>query len=59
MLFDASKIDKEKIIYRVLENIPGDNDDIYLIHKPGTNAILLRREDGTQCKSATRNKDYI
>ena len=56
MLFDASKIDEEKIIFRVLENISGDNDDIYLIHKPGTNAFLLRREDGTQRKSATRTK---
>ena len=47
MLFDTSKIDEEKIIDRILENIPGDNDDIYLIHEPGTNAFLLRREDET------------
>ena len=32
---------------RILEHIPADNDDIYLIHKPGTNAFSLRREDGT------------
>ena len=38
VLFDTSKVDKEKIIERILENIPGDNDDIYL---------YLRREDGT------------
>ena len=47
MLFDTSKIDEEKIIDRILENIPGDNDGIYLIHEPGTNAFSLRREDGT------------
>ena len=47
VLFDTSKIDEEKIIDRILENIPGDNDDIYLIHEPGTNAFSLRREDGT------------
>ena len=44
VLFDTSKIDEEKIIDRILENIPGDNDGIYLIHEPGTNAFSLRRK---------------
>ena len=30
VLFDTSKTDEEKIIGRILENISGDNDDIYL-----------------------------
>ena len=47
MLFDPSKVDEEKIIDRILENIPGDVNDIYLIHEPGTNAFSLRHEDGT------------
>ena len=47
VLFDTSKMDEEKIIDRILENIPGNNDDIYLIREPDTNAFLLRREDGT------------
>ena len=47
MLFDTSKTDEEKIIDRLLENIPDDNDNSYLIHEPGTNAFPLRREDGT------------
>ena len=47
MLFDPSKIYEEKIIERILEDIPGDNDNIYLIHEPGTNTFSLRREDGT------------
>ena len=47
VLFDTSKIYEEKIIERILENIPGDNDDIYLIHEPGTDTFSLRREDGT------------
>ena len=47
MLFDTSKNDEQKIIDKILENIPGDNDTIYLIHEPGTNAFSLRREDGT------------
>ena len=41
VLFDTSKTDEEKII----ERIPDDNDDIYLIHEPGTNAFSLRLED--------------
>ena len=47
VLFDPSKIYEEKIIERILEDIPGDNDNIYLIHEPGTNTFSLRREDGT------------
>ena len=47
VLFDTSKNDEQKIIDKILENIPGDNDTIYLIHEPGTNAFSLRREDGT------------
>ena len=47
VLFDTSKIYEEKIIERILENVPGDNDDIYLIHEPGTDTFSLRREDGT------------
>ena len=56
VLFGTSKID-EKI--KILENIPGDNDDIYLIHEPGTSVFSLRREDGTLSKSTIINKDYI
>ena len=33
VLFDTSKVDEEKIIDRILENIPGDVDNIYLIHE--------------------------
>ena len=47
VLFGTSKIDEEKIIDRILENIPGDNDDIYLIHEPATNTFSLKHEDGT------------
>ena len=47
MLFDTSKVDEEQMIDRILENIPGDNDDICLVHESGTNAFSLRSEDGT------------
>ena len=29
VLFDISKIDEEKVIDRIVENIPGDNDDMH------------------------------
>ena len=59
VLFGTSKIDEKKIIDKILENIPGDNDDIYLIHEPGASVFSLRREDGTLSKSTIINKDYI
>ena len=46
VLFGTSKIDEEKIIDRILENIPGD-DDIYLIHETATNTFSLKYEDET------------
>ena len=47
VLFDTSKVDDKQIIDRILENIPGDNDDIYLDHEPGTHGFSLRHKDGT------------
>ena len=47
VLFDTSNVDEEQIIDRILENIPGDNDNIYLVHEQDTNAFSLRRKDGT------------
>ena len=47
VLFGTSKIDEEKIIDRILENITGDNDDIYLIHETATNTFSLKYEDET------------
>ena len=46
VFFDTLKVSKEQIIDRILENVPGDSGDIYLIYEPGTNAFSLRREDG-------------
>ena len=48
VLYDVSKVDEEKIIDKIIENIPAgmDNDEIYIVHEPGTNAFSLRREDG-------------
>ena len=46
VFFDTSKVNEEQIIDRILENVPGESDDVYLIHMPGTNAFSLRCEDG-------------
>ena len=47
VIFDTSKSDEEQITDRILENIPGNNDDIFLTHELGTNSFSLRHEDGT------------
>ena len=46
VLFETSKVNLEKIIDTVLKNIPGDNNNILLVHEQGTNAFSLRCEDG-------------
>ena len=46
ILFNVSRVNKEKIMDKVIENLPSTNDDFYIIHKRGTNSFSLRREDG-------------
>ena len=46
VLLDTSKVSEEKIVDKILESLPADNNDIYLIHEPCTNSFSLRREDG-------------
>ena len=46
ILFDVSRVDEEKIMDKIIENLPSTNDDFYIIHEPGTNSFSLRREDG-------------
>ena len=31
---------------KIIENVPTDNDEFYVVHEPGTNSFSLRREDG-------------
>ena len=40
VLFDTSKVSEEKIVDKILESVPADKNDIYLIHEPGTNSFL-------------------
>ena len=46
VLFDTFKVSKKKIVGKILERNPADNNDIYLIQEPGTNSFPLRREGG-------------
>ena len=46
ILFDVSRVDEEKIMHKIIENLPSTNDDFYIIHEPGTNSFSLRRQDG-------------
>ena len=46
VLFDTSKVSEEKVVDKILEGLPADNNDIYWIHEPRTNSFSLRREDG-------------
>ena len=39
-LFDDSKIDKERIIDKIIENLPADNGELYIAHEPGSNHFL-------------------
>ena len=47
VLFDTSKVSEEKIVHKILESLPADNNYIYWIHERGTNSFSLKREDGT------------
>ena len=44
-LFDTSCINEEKIMDKILEALPADNDEVYVLHEPGTNTFTLKRED--------------
>ena len=46
VLFNASKVHGEKIKDTVMEYLPTDNEELNIVHEPGTNAFSLRREDG-------------
>ena len=40
VLFDVSKIDKERIIDKIIKNFPADNGELYIAHEPGSNHFL-------------------
>ena len=46
LLFDTSRVNEELIMKKRIENFPGGNNELYILHKPGINSFSLRREDG-------------
>ena len=45
ILFDTSRINEEKIVDKILEALPANNDELYVLHEPGTSTFTLRQED--------------
>ena len=45
ILFDTSRINEEKAIDKILEALPANNDELYVLHEPGTSTFTLRQED--------------
>ena len=46
ILFDVSRVNEEKTMDKIIENLPSTTDDFYIIHETDTNAFSLRHEDG-------------
>ena len=46
ILFDVSIINEERIIDKTIENLPADNDELYIAHESGSNSFSLKREGG-------------
>ena len=46
ILFPASKINEERIIDKIIENLPAYNNELYIAPEPGSNSFSLKREDG-------------
>ena len=46
ILFYTSDINEEKVKDKMLEALPIDNDELYILQEPGTNAFTQKQEDG-------------
>ena len=46
ILFDVLRVDEEKIMCKIIENLPSTDDDFYVIEEPDTDSFSLRLEDG-------------
>ena len=45
ILFYTSDINEEKVKDKMLEALPIDNDELYILQEPGTNAFTQKQED--------------
>ena len=39
IFFDTSRTNEEKIMDKIIEALSADNDELYVLHEPGTNAF--------------------
>ena len=46
ILFYKSDINEEKVMDKMLEALPTDNDELYVLQEPGTNAFTQKQENG-------------
>ena len=44
---------------KILEAFLTDNDELYVLHEPGTNAFTLKQEDGKQTKKFSWSKNHF
>ena len=58
LLFDTKRIYEEIITNRIIEALPPTNDVFYIDHPVGSNAFILKREDGRWKKAITKSKKH-
>ena len=42
LIFNTSHIDEKKTMNKLIQSLPGDNDELYIEHEPGTNVFVLK-----------------
>lgn len=40
LLFDTSRVNEKLIVNRIMQNLPGGKDELYIVHEPGTNSFF-------------------
>ena len=46
LLFDTSRVNEKLIMEKIIQNLPGGKDELYIVHESGTNSFSLGRKDG-------------
>ena len=46
LLFDTSRVNEKLILDKIIQNLPRGEDELYIVHEPGTNSFSLGREGG-------------
>ena len=45
LIFDINKAKEEQIMDKITEDLPKDNNEFYIEHKPGRNVFTLKKEN--------------